>query len=156
MYKYIVQLIVASILFVFSMLVAWYEGSAIIEHSYEWKYSTPFSSFFEIEVVTGKEIFALDYFVYAAKFQPLFPMIMLITLLYIMFLLIVMLKKFNHSVATIVTFLCCMMLICLALVVANTSTNGGRLLLLATLLGIIFFCSVYVILKKRKSRHINE
>lgn len=38
MYKYVVQLVAAGLLFTVTTIVAWYEGSAIIEKSVQWAY----------------------------------------------------------------------------------------------------------------------
>ena len=84
MFRYISQLIIGSFILAVSTFIAWYEGSAIIENSFEWKYSTPFTKLFNIEITNGHDISQLDYFVYAAKFQPLFPAIMTVSVLYIL------------------------------------------------------------------------
>lgn len=70
MYKYALQFIIGIFTLVFSTFFAWYEESAIIDIPWEWNYSTPFSKLFNIEIVSGYEISKLDYFVYAAKYQP--------------------------------------------------------------------------------------
>jgi len=76
--KYILQLIIGIFILAVSTFIAWYEGSAIIDNSLEWKYSTPFTELFNIDISQ------LDYFVYSAKFQPLFPTIMMVCVLYIL------------------------------------------------------------------------
>ena len=78
MVKYILQLIIGIFILAVSTFIAWYEGSAIIDNSLEWKYSTPFTELFNIDISQ------LDYFVYSAKFQPLFPTIMMVCVLYIL------------------------------------------------------------------------
>jgi len=72
------QLIIGIFILAVSTFIAWYEGSAIIDNSLEWKYSTPFTELFNIDISQ------LDYFVYSAKFQPLFPTIMMVCVLYIL------------------------------------------------------------------------
>jgi len=84
MFKYILQLSIETFTLAISTIIAWYEGSAIIEKPFEWKYSTPFTRLFNIEITNGYDISQLDYFVYAAKFQPFFPAIMMVSLLYIL------------------------------------------------------------------------
>lgn len=83
-----VQLIPGFLTLLMATAIAWYEGSEIIDNSLEWKYSTPFSRLFNIEIVNGQDISQLDYFVYAAKFQPFFPMIMTVSVIYIFTVLI--------------------------------------------------------------------
>ncbi|MFJ5771667.1 DUF4306 domain-containing protein [Psychrobacillus sp. NPDC093180] len=84
MFKYVLQLIVGIFTLLLSTLIARYEGSAISYDSLEWGYSTPFTKLFNIEITRGSDISQLDYFVYAAKFQPLFPTIMMVSVLYIL------------------------------------------------------------------------
>jgi len=72
----IIQFGLITILLLFSTVAAWYEGSAILDNPWEWKYSTPFSQMLYGEVQSDSDISQLDYFVYAAKFQPAFPVIM--------------------------------------------------------------------------------
>ena len=83
MFKYLLQIFIGIFILAISTVFAWYEGSAITDISWEWKYSTPFSNWFNIEIVNGRDISQLDYFIYAAKYQPLFPAIMLISIFYI-------------------------------------------------------------------------
>jgi len=82
--KYILQLIIGIFILAVSTFIAWYEGSAIIDNSLEWKYSTPFTELFNIDITNGRDISQLDYFVYSAKFQPLFPTIMMVCVPYIL------------------------------------------------------------------------
>ena len=67
--------------------VAWYEGSAILDNPWEWRYSTPFSQLLYGEVSELSDISQLDYFVYAAKFQPVFPIIIVLSSLYLLILI---------------------------------------------------------------------
>ena len=50
-------------------------------------YSTPFTQLLYGEVSEVSEISQLDYFVYAAKFQPTFPIIMVLSSLYLLILI---------------------------------------------------------------------
>lgn len=84
MFKYVLQIIAGILAFIVSTFIAWYEGSAIIENTLEWKYSTPFTSLFNMEITNGHDISQFDYFVYAAKFQPFFPIMMIVSVLYIL------------------------------------------------------------------------
>ncbi|MBB5150341.1 MULTISPECIES: YjdJ family protein [Ureibacillus] len=84
MFKYWLQMIVGVAIFIISTFCAWYEGSEIVENSFEWNYSTPFTNVFIQVITNGRDISQLDYFVYAVKFHPLFPTMMMISLLYIL------------------------------------------------------------------------
>ncbi|WP_027953859.1 YjdJ family protein [Halobacillus kuroshimensis] len=76
MYRSFVVCVLLSVVFIFSALVSWYEGSALLDKSWEWAHSAPFSQMINGEVMGEEQIVQLDYFVYAAKFRPLFPMLM--------------------------------------------------------------------------------
>lgn len=82
-----------------STAISWYEGSGIIDNPLEWKYSTPVSQIFNIEINNGQDISQLDYFVYAAKFQPFFPAIMIVSVLYICTVVIFFIFQLNHQLA---------------------------------------------------------
>ncbi|MGE7920522.1 YjdJ family protein [Viridibacillus sp. NPDC093762] len=83
----LIQFVTATILCFFSTFFAWYEGSTILDNPWEWKYSTPFSQLLYGEVHSASDISQLDYFIYAAKFQPTFPAIMVISSVYMLILI---------------------------------------------------------------------
>ena len=74
---------IALFLLTFSLLATWYEGSNLLSNSFEWGRSTPFSSMFNGAISSQSEISQLDFFVYASKFYPFFPTLMLLSLLYL-------------------------------------------------------------------------
>jgi hypothetical protein len=79
MNRLVLQLGIGLLLFMFSMLATWYEGSEILDRRFEWKYSTPFSG----EVLKASDISPLDYFVYAIKFKPTFPALVALSCIYL-------------------------------------------------------------------------
>lgn len=83
----LIQFGIAITSFLFSMAATWYEGSGIIDNPLEWKYSTPISQMMNDQILKKDDISQLDYFIYAAKFHPTFPLIMLITGLYLFILI---------------------------------------------------------------------
>jgi len=85
-FRFLLQAGIVSISLLFSTVAAWYEGSAILTDPWEWKYSTPFSQLFYDEIQSSNQILQLDHFIYAAKFQPTFPAIMIISSLYLLIL----------------------------------------------------------------------
>ncbi|MFB9976397.1 YjdJ family protein, partial [Pallidibacillus thermolactis subsp. kokeshiiformis] len=85
MIRYI-QFGVVSFFLLFSTAVALYEGSAILNAPWEWPYSTPITQILYGVVHNSSDILILDYFVYAAKFQPTFPIIMVLSSLYLLIL----------------------------------------------------------------------
>ena len=81
-----IQFGVVSLFLLFSTVAALYEGSAILDDPWEWSYSTPFTQLLYGVVNNPSDISKLDYFVYAAKFQPAFPIIMVLSSLYLLIL----------------------------------------------------------------------
>jgi hypothetical protein len=84
MFRFIFQFGAAFVVFLFSATAAWYEGSALLDHPLEWKNTTPFTQLFHGPVQSGVDILQWDFFIYAAKNQPTYPMIMLISGLYLL------------------------------------------------------------------------
>jgi hypothetical protein len=78
-YRFIIQLGIGVVFFLFSTLATWYEGSEILDRPFEWKFSTPFSGI----VLKASDISPLDYFVYAIKFKPTFPAIAVLSCIYL-------------------------------------------------------------------------
>ncbi|WP_342598069.1 YjdJ family protein [Psychrobacillus sp. FSL H8-0483] len=139
MFKYIIQLIIGTLILCTATFIAWYEGSAIMNHPWEWKYSTPFTKLFNMDIMDGHDISQLDYFVYAAKFQPLFPAIMMVSGIYILCVIGYYLLKCNYD-WTIGYFglIGCILLVVSGLIY-NSPTNGGRIFFwITSVCGFIF------------------
>ncbi|MFJ7735079.1 YjdJ family protein [Lysinibacillus sp. NPDC097287] len=144
MFKYVLQLIVGFLGLLGSMAVAWYEGSGIIDNSLEWKYSTPFSKIFNIEITNGRDISQLDYFVYAAKYQPLFPTIMVISGLYIVIVMAFFIHKHNRQFAIYLSGITSCLLMVTSSLLINASTVGGRIFFVITAGSALFFICIAV------------
>ena len=154
MFKYLLQIFIGIFILAISTFFAWYEGSSITDISWEWKYSTPFSNLFNIEIVNGRDISQLDYFIYAAKYQPLFPVIMLISIFYIF-------KVVGHYLIThqpkwglIFGGLISCIILLFNSFVFNSTTEGGRIFFWITLIiGVISIAvTVFGYLKYSKLR----
>ncbi|QHE61607.1 DUF4306 domain-containing protein [Rossellomorea vietnamensis] len=52
--KYWSQVGIGLLVLGFSTLVSWYEGSALLDHAWEWRYSAPFSGGSTSEAVTTR------------------------------------------------------------------------------------------------------
>lgn len=128
-FKYLIHIITGTFVLMVSTLVAWYEGSTITNISWEWKYSTPFSNLFNIEILNGQDISQLDYFVYAVKFQPFFPALMLISVLYIIGIIIFYLIKLKSIWTSIIGGFMGICLLIISGFISNPSTNGGWIFL---------------------------
>lgn len=121
MYR-LIQFGVVAMIWFFSALVSWYEGSAILDDPWEWKYSTPFSHWLAGPVVHEHDISQLDYFVYAAKFRPVFPSLLIVCTVY---LLILAASYLNQRTFAYVLFVFSATLPGLALPFMDATTTGG-------------------------------
>ena len=153
LFKYMLQLIIGIFILAVSTFIAWYEGSAIIENSLEWKYSTPFTELFNIDITNGCDISQLDYFVYSAKFQPLFPTIMMVSVLYILSVIGYYPIKRNTKWAIGFWGLTGCICILLSGLIFNSPTIGGRIFFGMTLISGILSMTVTVIVWLRNSKH---
>ncbi|ALS79630.1 DUF4306 domain-containing protein [Planococcus kocurii] len=68
----------ALIFFVVATFFSLYEGSRLDNIPWEWPYSAIFTNWLSGGAETATDILTIDYLVYAAKFAPLFPIIMFV------------------------------------------------------------------------------
>ena len=100
-----------SLLFLFlSTLAALYEGSAIRENPFEWRWSTPFTLLTTDNLSHADQLSKFDYLIYAAKFQPLFPSIMLVSLIHLLILSTYLITQTTMKRAYYLSSLVCLML----------------------------------------------
>jgi len=92
-FKIIIQFGLASIFLLLSTGATWYEGSTILEKPWEWKHTAIFSQMANGQVENINDILAIDHFVYAAKFAPTFPLVMLLSATYLIILVGYLLLK---------------------------------------------------------------
>ena len=154
MFKYVLQLIVGTFTLVVSTFIAWYEGSAITYKSLEWGYSTPFTKLFNIEITNGRDISQLDYFVYAAKFQPLFPAIMMVSVFYILSVGGYYLIKYKPKWAIGFWGLIGCIILLLSGFIFNSPTIGGRIIFWITLVSGLISIAVAVLVLKKFQAHV--
>jgi hypothetical protein len=106
MFKIMFQFGLSFMLFLFSTIVAWYEGSNILGNSWEWKYTAIFSQWIKEEVVHSSDILLIDYFVYAAKFFPTFPILMFLSGTYLVILMgYILFKRSQKMFAGFLSFI---------------------------------------------------
>jgi divalent metal cation (Fe/Co/Zn/Cd) transporter len=91
---YFIQLGVSFMIFVFSTISAWYEGSTLIDKEEEWKYTAKFTYWLKGEPENYKDILQIDFFIYAAKFKPLFICLMIIGIIYFLIMVSIIIKKY--------------------------------------------------------------
>ncbi|MFJ8260671.1 DUF4306 domain-containing protein [Rummeliibacillus sp. NPDC094406] len=119
-------MVFAFLMFFGSSLIAFYEGSGIVDNPWEWAYSTPFSHFIGGGVQQASDISIFDYFVYAAKFHPAYPLMMMLSIIYLFILLGVILSKRKKSITPLYFGLFSFIMLALAFVLLNASTLGGK------------------------------
>ncbi|CAH0232466.1 hypothetical protein SRABI96_02713 [Peribacillus sp. Bi96] len=126
-FKYIFQMIIAAIFFLLFSVCTWYEGSEILDNPWEWKYSTYFSQASDDQVMDAQDISDLDYFVYAAKFKPTFPIFMILAASYLIILTGYIL--FKGSIKRMALFLSGLgaLFLLSSVFVSNTPTVGGTI-----------------------------
>ncbi|WP_026560608.1 YjdJ family protein [Bacillus sp. J37] len=151
--KYLIQYLIASMVMFFSTFAAWYEGSAIRDNPWEWEYSAYFSKLLNGEMTSSADLSQLDHFIYAAKFSPIFPSFMILSLFYMLILSGYLL--FKSVMKRMIYFIClCIFTFFIGVVVTDSPTIGGRYFaIIFTILGIIHLAlalAIYLRLKKRK------
>lgn len=97
-FRNVVLLIGAFVTFVLAALVSWYEGAQLRDIPWEWKHTAVFSNWVNDGFTNSNNLLAIDHFVYAAKFEPLFPLLMAISLLYMIVQLIFWLFKRRKAI----------------------------------------------------------
>jgi hypothetical protein len=134
-FKVLIQLGFASVPLLLSTGVAWYEGSTLLNEPWEWKHTAIFSQMANGSVESINDILPIDHFVYAAKFAPTFPLLMLLSCTYLIVLIGFILLKRNVKIFS--CFLVCIGVLFLILsgFISNSPTIGLK----------IFFYSFVVI-----------
>ena len=85
-FNHFLQMIIAALFFMVFTFCTWYEGSEILDRPWEWKYSTLFTNVNDEQAIDAVDISKFDHFVYAVKFKPLFPLLMVLAASYIIIL----------------------------------------------------------------------
>lgn len=140
----LIQFGIAIMGLVFSTTITWYEGSAILDNRWEWKYSTPISQLLNGQILNNSDISQLDYFVYAKKFQPTFPLIMQISGLYLFILIgFYTLKDKNKWFAFYLSILG-VVLFLFSSFLFHSPTVGGRMIFTSSLISGCL-CTLYAV-----------
>ena len=124
----LIQFSILIVLLTGSTLVAWYEGSTLLQKPWEWDYSTPISHILHGGVHSSDQISQVDYFVYAAKFQPAFPIVMVLSSVYIIFLIGYHFFKYRPKLFSYYLSLWGIIFLILNLLIHNSPTVGGQIL----------------------------
>lgn len=140
-----IQSSIALMTFIIAAFSSWYEGSAILEVSWEWKHTAIFSEMINGPVTQASDILPIDYFVYAAKFFPTFPFIMLLSVLYLLILIGYILLKRNDKIFSYFTTSIGLLFLVLSSFVSNSPTIGLKILFISFLfIGMISIAIVLI------------
>jgi len=145
LFRFSIQFGIASFLLLISTVAGWYEGSAILDNPWEWRYSTPFSQLFYGEIQNGSDISQLDYFIYSAKFQPTFPVIMVISSLYLLILIGYYFLKRQYKWFAYYMFFLGGGLFLLSYFIFNSPTLGGQIFFYTWLVSAVLCIAVAII-----------
>lgn len=157
LFKYLLRIITGILTLVVSTFIAWYEGSAIIENTLEWKHSTPFTSLFNREFTNGHDISQLDYFIYAAKFKPFFPTIMIVSVLYILSVTGHFLAKRNSEWGIGFCGLIGFILLLFSSLFYNSTTMGGSIFFwISSISGLLFITVTVLLYKLHNTKMLRE
>ena len=154
--RLIVQFGVGIILLLVSIFSALYEGSEITFYNEEWAYSTPFTHLFKGGVKFPEEILQLDYFVFAAKFRPFFPILAFISVVYLLTLVGYVIFKHNSKWFNYFLFFIGSMLFVFSLLLSNSVTIGGDKFFKASLAMSILYITIALILFLRKKMNVTK
>ncbi|WP_044337036.1 YjdJ family protein [Rossellomorea aquimaris] len=124
--RYWSQIGIGLIIFGFASLVSWYEGSTLLDNSWEWRYSAPFSEMIHGSVQSSNDIVALDFFVYAAKFSPFYPGVMFISASYLSVLIAFRLLK--QTIFRISIALLGVIDLVISFIISSSPTAGANIL----------------------------
>ena len=106
MFRVMIQVGLSSMVLLFSTVVAWYEGSNILQDSREWKYTAILSQWLNGGVANQSDILLPDYYIYAAKFFPTFPILMLLSATHLVILIgYIMFKRNQKGFAGFLSFI---------------------------------------------------
>ncbi|KYG59501.1 DUF4306 domain-containing protein [Planococcus maritimus] len=149
-FKHIVYLIGAFLVLIFSTLASWYEGGQLRDISWEWKYSAVFSTWLNGPVTEASDILMIDHFVYAAKFEPLFPLLMAASFLFIVLQLLGWLLRERRTLHIIFLSLMSVGLLLMSAMLLNSLTVG--LTLFSAFFGLSGVLTLLIILCRNNAK----
>ena len=154
-FKIIIQSFLALMAFIFAALASWYEGSAILDESWEWKHTAFLSEMVNGPVKQASDILPIDYFVYAAKFLPTFPLIMLLSGTYFLILIGYILLKRNDKMLSYFLSSIGVIFLVLSGFVSNSPTIGLKIFFISFLLiGMISIVFALIRIFNNKTKEI--
>ncbi|CAH0273434.1 MULTISPECIES: DUF4306 domain-containing protein [Peribacillus] len=134
-FRNFLQMIITALFFIVFMFCTWYEGSEILDRPWEWKYSTHFTQVNDDQRMEADDISSFDYFVYAAKFKPLFPLLMVLAASYFIILTGYILFKRRIKKMALFFFGLGILFLLSSGFVSNSPTVGGNIFQALFLIG---------------------
>lgn len=156
MIRLIILFGIGIILLLVSTFGALYDGSEITIYTDEWAYSTPFTHLFKGGVMFPEDILQLDYFVFAAKFRPFFPILVFIIVVYLLTLVGYVIFKHNTKRFNYFLFFIGLMLLTFSLLLSNSVTIGGDKFFKTSLSMSILYVTIALILLLIKKKNVTE
>ncbi|MGM0834730.1 MAG: DUF4306 domain-containing protein [Bacillota bacterium] len=104
---------------------SWYEGSDLVDDSFEWESTAIFTSWLNDGEISRGNISQIDFFIYSLKFKPTFPIVMMLSFVYIVFGLGRRLWK-GKKVLPVYLMVVAMALVAGAILLAGSQTEGAE------------------------------
>lgn len=139
--------------FAAATFISLYEGSKLDDISWEWPYSAVFTNWLSGGVDSADDILAIDYLVYAAKFEPLFPLIMFVSGMILFLQLSFWILRRKKAALSVFLLLCAMALLILSGALMASPTDGLELFS-RVFLGTGILIGVFTILRLLKARKL--
>ncbi|MGG1676080.1 DUF4306 domain-containing protein [Neobacillus sp. NRS-1170] len=151
-FKIIFQFILTLSLIFFAAIATWYEGSELIDNSWEWQYSAPFSKMLNGEINGKQDISQLDYLFYAVKFKPVFPTVLLLSSLYFFILSGYMFLRSNHKIFCYFLSIVGIVLIIPSIFLSSSPTIGAGIIRNILLLTSVLILGISLVIYFRAFR----
>lgn len=138
--------------FAAATFISLYEGSQLDDISWEWPYSAVFTNWLSGGVGSADDILAIDYLVYAAKFEPLFPLVMFVSGMVLFLQLSFWIFRRKKAALSVFLLLCAIALLVFSGALMASPTAGLELfsrVFLGTGIFMIIF-TIWWLIKARK------
>ncbi|MDQ0428494.1 cytochrome b subunit of formate dehydrogenase [Planomicrobium stackebrandtii] len=142
----------ALIFFAVAAFFSLYEGSQLDDVSWEWPHSAVFTNWLNGKVTSADDILTVDYLVYAAKFEPLFPIIMFISGLILFLQLAFWVFKGKKTALSVFLMVFAVMLLVFSGTLMASPTDGLQLfsrIFLGSAILIVASCIFWLIKERR-------
>ncbi|NLP51165.1 DUF4306 domain-containing protein [Bacillus sp. RO1] len=148
-YKRTIPFGLAIIFFCIATFASWYEGSELVDNSFEWKHTAVITSWLNDGEVERGNISQLDYYVYSIKFKPIFPVIMMLSFIYMVFEIS---RKFLQPGIKLNIFMSILGVILLtgAGLISGSPTSGANVFMMSQVLVGTLLIALAVFLQFRK------